>query len=523
MYPDIDGARPNTLIQNPSMPSTSASARSQSMTPSTGSGAGIPRRRKTKRLTMPKKKRKPTTASTGTSGMYSPVDGEPSMEEFKKMRPCGRIAIPAKRIDGEMYHMFFSVGDDAIVYSTDEMENPDMAWVVRISSIRVEDTAKGPFPWLLVNWYYSANDIANEIKSNTFSANHCSPRERMLSDHTQILSWRKFKEVTYVHEYYEDDLDPPDIDETQFYVRYRYMTSVKNGALEPKVTEHACSKCKVPYNPFPVRPEPPGEHCSDGNDSDSGYASPDRVLSMQEAPDPMHFCPRPSCRKWYHRSCLLKSPDKTKHTIPRGVRLLANDPDNDQYHAEFIPFMPASTPSPSSSRQTSVAITTESSDAPWSIVMNTLTSDPFLPPVIVRVAQQPILRFPHPLGGPRNIIGNIKDVVLARRLCYQLLEGGSQEQLEELETLVNLIGDEGDGQDMAVEETEGENGGGEREGQHQSVFDHIMTMDAVRPLLSLHIPYWMKVEEELKEKGLWCEDGGEKELKVRCPGCKRAI
>ena len=53
--------------------------------------------------------------------------------------------------------------------------------------------------------------------------------------------------------------------------------------------------------------------------------------SLPAGKDPMHFCPRLDCRKWYHSSCLsvLKFVDATAPPSTRGIRLLAVDPDSE--------------------------------------------------------------------------------------------------------------------------------------------------------------------------------------------------
>ena len=47
----------------------------------------------------------------------------------------------------------------------------------------------------------------------------------------------------------------------------------------------------------------------------------------------MHFCPRTTCRRWYHRDCLIHWGSLDNETKPymadRGVRLLTIDPDSE--------------------------------------------------------------------------------------------------------------------------------------------------------------------------------------------------
>ena len=47
----------------------------------------------------------------------------------------------------------------------------------------------------------------------------------------------------------------------------------------------------------------------------------------------MHFCPRMTCRRWYHRECLVEKGSledpTTRYVAERGVRLLTVDPDSE--------------------------------------------------------------------------------------------------------------------------------------------------------------------------------------------------
>ena len=59
-------------------------------------------------------------------------------------------------------------------------------------------------------------------------------------------------------------------------------------------------------------------------------------------------------------------------------------------------------------------------DAPWEELLNALKSS--LPAALVEVAQQPILKTPG-VDSQRSVMGNMKDVIVAREICYQELDG----------------------------------------------------------------------------------------------------
>lgn len=117
----------------------------------------------------------------------------------------------------------------------------------------------------------------------------------------------------------------------------------------------------------------------------------------------MHFCPRPACRKSYHRSCLANDKFRDKDKDTRSLRLLTSSPDTDEVFSlsslvsgrprKRRPGIPDPSPSPSTILEA-------------------------LPPDLVKVAQQPIVKGIH-YGG---VVGNVKAVITARRVIYAAIE-----------------------------------------------------------------------------------------------------
>ncbi|EJF59878.1 hypothetical protein DICSQDRAFT_162264 [Dichomitus squalens LYAD-421 SS1] len=133
--------------------------------------------------------------------------------------------------------------------------------------------------------------------------------------------------------------------------------------------------------------------------------------------DPMHFCPRLDCRTWYHSSCLphLNAVDVVAPPSTRGIRLLAVDPDSE---APFVLFGHFCEPEsrdlvPESTEQMTVHEVLELWGRHRSILSH-------LPPSLLTIAQSPIVR----CSGASNgwAIGNVADVVLARRFVYAAIE-----------------------------------------------------------------------------------------------------
>lgn len=134
----------------------------------------------------------------------------------------------------------------------------------------------------------------------------------------------------------------------------------------------------------------------------------------------MHFCPRPNCRKSYHRRCLVKaSYVDTSDEANLPIRLLASSPDSDE------PFeIPTYEPPRKKQKQihrghvhptaNKTRVTLPSASPEPEELLSSLPAD------LVNAAEQPIIK-----GGSAGIVGNVTDVVKARRLVYDALNEGS--------------------------------------------------------------------------------------------------
>lgn len=134
--------------------------------------------------------------------------------------------------------------------------------------------------------------------------------------------------------------------------------------------------------------------------------------------DYMHFCPRPSCSKWFHESCLRHASSKhAQHSdfiAAPEVQRLAVDPDHNLPYPTLAQFAYAK---PARGKM--------SNAAPYTLdeVLNQITKgdDLPLPQSLIRIATMPIIRR---AGEPKfSTAGNVTDVVLARRMVYQALDG----------------------------------------------------------------------------------------------------
>ena len=246
-----------------------------------------------------------------------------------------------------------------------------------------------------------------------------------------------------MHKYFEDRVNQQDIPEDEFYCRYTFEVKARildvrcnafkifafelNGLPQPKPIGSCI--CHKPYNP---------DHSSEENI--------------------MHFCPRPNCRRWYHRNCLLESTyiDASDSAL-LSYRLLASSPDTDEpfefpsveTEQIFDPQPPlkkhkATRPPKSRFRIETEDIKVEIDDIPPSSGPSSPTSPVFkgtkrvllpevstpdpeaalssLPTNLVTLAQQPIVK--SGTAGVGGMVGNVRPVIQARRLVYDAVTNG---------------------------------------------------------------------------------------------------
>ncbi|KAI0752560.1 hypothetical protein C8Q80DRAFT_1146905 [Daedaleopsis nitida] len=281
-------------------------------------------------------------------------------------------------------NIVFRRGDDVILNSEDDPSGN--VWVGLIDEIRSSQDRSTTIA--KVRWYYSPTDVAEHRK--TFDPSRCAPFERILSDAYDYASPYTFRDRTHVLEYDEGALDPPSIRPTDFFVRTAIQVSTKQ--IKPPLGLNSCL-CQIAYNLYPSGT--PTRVASVTNKRLS--ARPSSGGSPQ--PDVMHFCPSLRCRKWYHTSCLhtMGYLDTISPTSTRGHRLLAVDPDKDMQFADNLDIVRA----------------LELFQHEESTIMH-------LPHSLVNIAQCPIVRSS---GAPNGwAVGNVADVVLARRFVYAAIE-----------------------------------------------------------------------------------------------------
>jgi hypothetical protein len=132
----------------------------------------------------------------------------------------------------------------------------------------------------------------------------------------------------------------------------------------------------------------------------------------------MHFCPRPKCSKWFHETCLLSRghTDKIEYAGSAELRRLAVDPDLDKPHDKLEKFLwtkPA---------RGKMSATEQPSAYDMLVEMFPPGDGPDLPRSLVEIAMMPIVRRAGHDGF--STAGNVQDVVLARKMVYQRLDGG---------------------------------------------------------------------------------------------------
>ncbi|KAI0696343.1 hypothetical protein BC835DRAFT_872512 [Cytidiella melzeri] len=256
-----------------------------------------------------------------------------------------------------------------------------------------------------------------------------STLERAISDQSDILGAGCLKEVTRCHRYREEDLNPPDIGPNDYF--QRYSVDFENGDISPEPGAFTClPQCSRPYNPFPG--------------AKKGRLRKVKVDEFNPIWDVMHFCPRPQCNgRWYHRSCLAQAGyrdnESSVYVGDRRVRLLAADPDSEDLHPTFVDFATLRSDLEDSHDVDQVQGPSKPLPSALDFLPTSISRRLcHLPAELVTIAAQPIVRralAPHSYSDCRSgvfsTVGTMKEVVLARRLVYQALEG-EHERLEQL-------------------------------------------------------------------------------------------
>ncbi|KAK0205426.1 hypothetical protein DFS33DRAFT_1328241 [Desarmillaria ectypa] len=287
----------------------------------------------------------------------------PSQAQFMSWNKFGRFVMPDA--DGVGHHI--KVNDNVLVWpqgrTIDETLKMDEYWLARVRDIRSSEDIPEDV-WVLAQWYYSPRDVADVIKS--FDPEACGRHERIFSDHYDFIHSTTIDGIATIKQYNDGDMEQGAIDRDTYWCRYAFEREART--LAPKPSDSCI--CQCPYDP-----------------------DDDTVV--------MHFCPRPSCRKTYHQSCLVKEKFKEQVTPDRPLRLLLSSPDSDE------PFV---VPVRRSARLKKTQ--------PERMIEELLEG---LPDELVKVAKQPMVKgAKYPLGG---IVGNITWVSRARRLVYNALSG----------------------------------------------------------------------------------------------------
>ncbi|EKM57291.1 uncharacterized protein PHACADRAFT_208393 [Phanerochaete carnosa HHB-10118-sp] len=374
---------------------------------------------KSSRLGMPKKskKSKKTAALESYFGPEADPEGNmrPEKAEWDSME-----AFRTLRASRHVYHK----GCDVSVRSSDSPEN---VWIAMVLSIRRRKTPLGiPLGWAQVQWYYSPRDV--QALSIEGLPNDCfSSRERVLSDAIDLVPLTSFKSPVKVYKFNEEDWQPAEFDEKSYFHRYSLKDALDSPKLAPFPGQFSCI-CGTPYDPFPQDMDF-AEAALDACRQRRGGTAPSRV---ELKADYMHYCPRPKCSRWFHETCLLhrtemRHPEHTDFVGSLAVRRLAVDPDASFHHPKLARF---TYEKPARGKNASVG-----EPSTRDVLAAALGPDRELglPESLIAIAAMPIVR--RAGQGTFSTAGNVRDVVVARRLVYQTLDV----RLAELERLIRSL------------------------------------------------------------------------------------
>ncbi|THH12565.1 hypothetical protein EW146_g7572 [Bondarzewia mesenterica] len=300
------------------------------------------------RLTLKKK--------TKSRKLATDLSGTPTEADWHRLDKSDKCLVE----DDDEHPYLFSKGEEyAINARMRERKCRDHEfWVGKIEEFGMWVSKLGDEEyWAKVRWYYSGDEIAMKISG--FDLSSCGRYERFLS--TDIALSARLTNIigrATVKDYDETSINQVQINDGEFYVRRQY--DHKKRRVDPEL--FVTCVCTSPYNP------------------DDGI--------------PMHFCPRPSCHRWYHRTCLERNGhiDSGSNAETHLRNVLCSSADSD------LPVIIPPRHSPKNSRAKKP-------------VPNILAS---LPPELIQLAQQQIIKGCSPYG----IVGNAKNVIEARRLVY---------------------------------------------------------------------------------------------------------
>ncbi|KAH9914107.1 uncharacterized protein B0H18DRAFT_1046620 [Fomitopsis serialis] len=353
-------------------------------------------------------------------------------------------------------HVAFKPGDSAILAS--KHDGTTNVWVGIITDLRATSLDDDDYEvWAKIHWCWSGSDLMELIKS--FTSDWCTYEKA-----ASLLA------VKYLYEWDEACLDPPELQADTLYVRS--ILSHARKLVDPKPGYKMCmqSRCNQNgYNPFP------------------SHLDEDQLDAMV-----MHFCPRLTCRQWYHQKCLVRwsnveHPAK-RYLGDRGVRLLAVDPDDAQdcpllaYYTDGVKMDPDDDDEirddGNSDSGTTLPLPLDA------VLTEMLRSDSIakLPPALVRIAQCPIVRG-RVRRGWLDSCWECEEVALARRLVYAAFE---QDYIDDTWSTLDP----------------------------QQLCDKIGTSFRYA---TPYLPYWQRREEELEDED-WMD-----QPPVVCPSCNGAI
>ena len=226
----------------------------------------------------------------------------------------------------------------------------------------------------------------------------------------------------------------------------------------------------------------------------------------------MHFCPRNTCRRWFHRSCLRHVQEGRGLEQPgmfiagsRPMRRLALDPQSERedVHLSLAKY---TFPQHETGKMSHMDLT----DALLSDTLEVACgNDVTLPSSLINVAAMPIIRRADPQWqelarkAPQvhfdTVDGNMSDVLLARKLLLQQVE--FTEVSEHLRELCTYYEDAW------------------TENPHAYAYG-MFVLESSRIVASVHLPYWNRIEQFYADL---FGDELDDTLPYRCPTCAGPI
>ncbi|KAI0032053.1 hypothetical protein K488DRAFT_86209 [Vararia minispora EC-137] len=237
-----------------------------------------------------KKKRAGRRATARTS--RRPIPDKPTPDEWATFSRSQRCVV----VDADGQEHIFNSGDESVSRSSPEM----LSFQLPSPSVMVD--------WASVYWFWSGEDIRQQYHGRIETSSYGIYERSLEENKLDYMSMQSIDSKVNVRMFEEQCIEQDPIPKNSFYVRRKFCTNNGDGVrahLTPHARVNAKCTCNQAYNP----------------DTDE-----------------MRFCPRETCRTWYHTICLDRTQsyfDEDEHMYEYPESLIRGSLDETSTHCDL--------------------------------------------------------------------------------------------------------------------------------------------------------------------------------------------